>query len=88
MKNILNLQDREGRKPLSAKDIHTLAPVKKGDSKVDGQDKASAGAGKDDAPAPKPDTDSSGGAAPAGEGDTGTPAEGGGGQESGAEEGQ
>ena len=86
MNNILKLQDREGRKPLSDKDIHTLAPVKQGDSKADGQDKTSAGAGKEDAPAPGPG--SSGGAAPAGEGDTGTPAEGGGGEETGGEEGQ
>merc|ERR1719232_402667 len=48
------LLDSEGRKPLSDKDIHTLAPVKQGDSKADGQDKASAGADKEDAPAPGP----------------------------------
>ena len=76
------LQDREGRKPLSDKDIHTLDPVKQGDSKDDGKDKA----GKADAAA----SSGSGGAAPtttAADGDTEAPAEGGGGQETGGDEG-
>merc|ERR550532_3760399 len=53
------LLDREGRKPLSDKDIHSLAPVKQGDSKDDGKDKA----GKGDA-AVAAGTAGSGGAAP------------------------
>ena len=67
-------QDREGRKPLSDKDIHTMAPLKKADGKDDGK----AEAGKGEAKA----SGDEGGAAPAaggGDGDSEAPAPGGGG---------
>ena len=74
---MFKLQDCEGRKPLSDKDIHTLAPVKKTDSKDDGK----AGSGKEAAAA----SGVSGEATPAAaaSGDTETPAGGGGDQEGG-----